>query len=73
MGKNLNKFIDPIMKILLIEVKQKGEYEIFVEYKKANVEPRKYKLSIGSLFDYEQCMSVLDLGLCLLNSIIINT
>ena len=59
--------------ILSTEAKQKGEYVILhhVDYKNANVQPRKYKLSIGSSVDYEYCICEPDTGLDLLKSIII--
>ena len=59
--------------ILSTEAKKKGEYVILhhVDYKNANVPPRKYTLSIGSSVDFEYCICEPDTELNLLKSIII--
>ena len=59
--------------ILSTEAKKKGEYLILhhVDYKNANVPPRKYTLSIGSSVDFEYCICEPDTELNLLKSIII--
>ena len=60
--------------ILSTEAKKKGEYVILhhVEYKNANVPPRKYTLSIGSSVDFEYCFCEPDIEFNLLKSIMIS-
>ena len=60
--------------ILSTEAKKKGEYVILhhVDYKNANVPPRKYTLSIGSSVDFEDCFCEPDTEFNLLKSIMIS-